>query len=123
MHLATGPGGWDASHMSNQGRTGRLAAVITIIAIATAGILVGRGSDTEEGEMLSYLSIVLYVAAALLAATTIRSSRKDGGGRQGPARPRAEDADEGLDASDIEREFDALEKEIDREENGVNIQP
>lgn len=93
-------------------------AVVAIIAIATAGILVGSDSDSQEGEMLSYLSIVLYIAAALVAATMVRNSRKNRGPGDGEARPRDMVPDESFDASDIEREFDALEKEIDREENG-----
>ena len=93
-------------------------AVVAIIVIATAGILVGSDSDSQEGEMLSYLSIVLYIAAALLSVTMVMNSRKNMGPSGGEARPRDGASDEPFDASGIEREFDALEKEIDREENG-----
>ena len=109
-------------HMSNRGRAGRSVAVVAIIVIATAGILVGRDSNSQEGEMLSYLSFVLYVAAALLAVSVIRNSRKGGSSVGGEGRSRTGVPEGPLDVSDIEREFDALEKEIDREENGGDIQ-
>lgn len=103
--------------MSGRSYAGPVAAIIAIIAIATMGVLVSRrsGSEEEYAEMLLYLSVILYIVAAVIAAVVLREPGRKGAEEK--ARAREEKGDES-DVSEIEREFAALEREIDQEEKG-----
>ncbi|HUV61972.1 MAG TPA: hypothetical protein VMW71_07410 [Thermoplasmata archaeon] len=101
-----------------------VGATVALMAISLF-VLSNVPSDSKDSteQVMTYLSLMLFMmAVALIGALAVIVSRKEGGPRKAKSAP--EKADDELDdydnpddgASDIELEFQALEREIEREE-------
>jgi hypothetical protein len=97
------------------------AAVIMVASLAVSLVLLMLMPSEPEGatdQIITYSALALYVAALALLGMVIYHRRRketDGGAR---ADSDGEDGQYEGGISDIEREFEALEKEIEREERG-----
>jgi amino acid transporter len=95
----------------------RVTAAVMVVLLAASLVLLflmPAESDDTADLAVTYASLALFVVALALVAPVIYFSRR--GGTRRPAA--AEEEVYGDEASDIEKEFEALEKEIDREEKG-----
>jgi hypothetical protein len=95
-----------------------VGAIVALMAISLF-VLSDVPSDSEDStdQAMTYLSLLLFMmAVALIGALAVVVSRKGGEDPDVEEVLDQVDDDIGDDASDIELEFRALEKEIDMEE-------
>lgn len=116
--------------MARNGRMGLLAAASAALILISVLLLwtVPAEADETTDEAMTYLFIGIYVVGLALTGPAIYymrvgpSDRRESSWREvaPPAvvnkEPQSDDSDDYI--SDIEREFRALEMEIDREEHG-----
>ncbi len=102
-------------------RSGKAAAImIGLLAISLILLVVMPAeSDDVVDQLVTYASIALYIVALSLVGVVVYYRRSDPVGKVSDTRRPAdpyEDFDDEI--SEIEREFEALEKETEREERG-----
>jgi len=95
-----------------------VGAIVTLMAISLF-VLSDVPSDSEDSteQVMTYLSLMLFMmAVALIGALAVVVSRRKGDDPEGEMGIDllSDDSDDG--ASDIELEFRALEREIERDE-------
>ncbi len=102
--------------MNRSGKTAVFMIVLLTISLILLVIMPAE-SDDVVGQLVTYASIVLYVAALSLVGLIVYYRRSSPVGRTSDTRGSANPY-ESLDGeiSEIEKEFEALEKEIEREE-------
>ena len=91
--------------------------VLLIVSLVLLFIMPAESEELTD-ELITYGSVVLYAASVAMAGAVVYFRRVDGRGRSS-ARPVPDDEVEEEyrdEISEIEREFEALEKEIEREE-------
>ncbi|HIH01900.1 TPA: hypothetical protein HA259_07520 [Thermoplasmata archaeon] len=98
----------------------KAAAVMVALLAASVVLLFAMPAESDElvDQAITYGSVALYVVSAAMAGVVVYFRRVDGKiGKEQPAGE--EDLDEEYvdEISEIEREFEALEKEIEREES------
>jgi hypothetical protein len=97
------------------------AAVIMVASLAVSLVLLMLMPSDPEGatdQVITYSALALYVAALALVGVVVYHRGREETGGAARADPEEEGGQNGGGISEIEREFEALEKEIEREERG-----
>ena len=101
-------------------RSGKAAAVMVALLIVSLVVLFVMPAESDElmEQLVTYGSVALYVASVAMAGAVVYFRRVDGPiDRARPSRDEELDEEIRDEISEIEREFEALEKEIEREES------
>jgi amino acid transporter len=101
-------------------RSGKVAALMVVLLVVSLILLFMMPAESDEVADLSitYTAIAIYIASLAMAGIVVYYRRADGKGER-PKPPSDDDVGEEYmdEISEIEKEFEALEKEIEREEN------
>jgi len=102
-------------------RSGKAAAIMIALLAISLILLVIMPAESDEvmDQLVTYASIALYIVALSLVGVVIYYRRSSPAGKVSDTRSSAdpyEDFDDEI--SEIEREFEALEKETERKERG-----
>ncbi len=102
-------------------RSGKVAASMIVLLATSLTLLVVTPAESDDvvDQLVTYASIALYIAALSLVGVLVYYRRSGPVGKVSGTRDSA-DIYENFDdeISEIEREFEALEKESERDERG-----
>ena len=102
-------------------RSGKAAAVMVASLAVSLVLLFIMPAESDEltDQAITYCSVALYAASVAMVGAVVYFQRVDGEGDRGrPISDKDLDEEYRDEISEIEREFEALEKEIEREESG-----
>ena len=102
-------------------RSGKAAAIMIVLLAISLILLVIMPAESDDvvDQLVTYASVAIYIVALSLVGVVVYYRRSSPVERSSGARGSAdshEDFDDEI--SEIEREFEALEKETEREERG-----